>query len=96
MVSALDGITPSASIVTERRIPSACVDTCLRCGCAGRRQLLPQRGNLGCRSDRLYQRTIRSKKFVPIVAVGVVEQFAQCPYREALSFVHNARGAHVV
>jgi hypothetical protein len=38
--------------------------------------------------DRLYQRAIRSEEFVPIVALGVVEQFAQCPYREVLRLVH--------
>jgi hypothetical protein len=38
--------------------------------------------------DRFYQHAIRSEKFVPIVAVGVVEQFAQCPHREGLRLVH--------
>jgi hypothetical protein len=37
--------------------------------------------------DRLYQRAIRSEEFVPIVAVGDVEQFAQCPCRK-LRLVH--------
>jgi len=39
--------------------------------------------------DRLYQRVIRSEEFVPIVAVGVVEQFAQRPCRESMRFVHT-------
>jgi hypothetical protein len=38
--------------------------------------------------DRLYQRAIRSEEIVPIVALGVVEQFAQCPHREGLRLVH--------
>jgi hypothetical protein len=38
--------------------------------------------------DRLYQRAIRSEEFVPIVAVGVVEQVAQCLHREGLRLVH--------
>jgi hypothetical protein len=41
--------------------------------------------------DRLYQRSIRSEEFVPIVAVGVVEQFAQCLRRKGLRLVHAAR-----
>jgi hypothetical protein len=38
--------------------------------------------------DRFYQRAIHSEEFVPIVAVGVVEQFAQSPHRKGLRFVH--------
>jgi len=40
----------------------------------------------GC--DRLYQRAIRSEELVPIVAVGVVEQFAQRLRRNGLRLVH--------
>jgi hypothetical protein len=39
--------------------------------------------------DRLYQRAIRSEEFIPIIAVGVVEQFEQRLCREGLRcFVH--------
>jgi hypothetical protein len=38
--------------------------------------------------DRLYQRAIRNEELVPIVAIGIVEQFAQCPHREVLRLVH--------
>src|SRR6516162_1567857 len=40
------------------------------------------------RRDRLYQRAIRSEELVPIVAVGIVEQFAQGQHREGLRLVH--------
>jgi hypothetical protein len=36
--------------------------------------------------DRLYQRAIRSKEIIPVVAVGVVEQFAQRLCRKGLHF----------
>jgi hypothetical protein len=39
--------------------------------------------------DRLYRRPIRSEEFVPIVAVGVVEQFAQCLRRKGLRLIHT-------
>jgi hypothetical protein len=38
--------------------------------------------------DRFYQRAIRSEELVPIVALGVVEQVAQCLHREGLRLVH--------
>jgi hypothetical protein len=76
------------------------VDTCLRYGHADR-AFIPSclakifGDDAGVLSrhwpagrDRLYQRAIRSEEFVPIVAVGVVEQFAQRPCRESMRFVH--------
>jgi hypothetical protein len=38
--------------------------------------------------DRLYQRSIRSEEFIPIIAVGVVEQFPQCLRRKGMCLVH--------
>jgi hypothetical protein len=38
--------------------------------------------------DRLYQRSICRGQFVPIIAVGIIEQFAQCQHRENLRLVH--------
>src|SRR6516162_10253228 len=40
------------------------------------------------RRDRFYQLSICCDEFVPIVAVGIVEQFAQGQDRERLRFVH--------
>jgi hypothetical protein len=40
------------------------------------------------RRDRFYQLSICSDEFVPIVAVGIVEQFAQGQDRESLRLVH--------
>jgi hypothetical protein len=42
--------------------------------------------------DRLYQRAIRSEEIVPIVALGVVEQFAQRLCRKGLHLVHARNG----
>ena len=43
----------------------------------------------GC--DRVLQHTNQSEEFVPVVAVELIEQIAQCSSREDLRFVH-ARG----
>jgi hypothetical protein len=76
------------------------VNTCLRCRRADRAFIpsclakifgddagvLSRHWSAG--RGRLYQRAIGSEEFVPIVAVGVVEQFAQRPRRESMRFVH--------
>jgi hypothetical protein len=104
MASALDGITPSAFEFVRRRITSARVGICLRRGRADR--AFPPSGlakifgdDAGVPSrhwltglDRFYQRAIRSEEFVPIVAFGVVEQFAQRLCRRGLRLVY-ARNA---
>jgi hypothetical protein len=44
--------------------------------------------SLAHRLDRIYQRAIRSEEIVTVVALGVVEQFAQGQHRESLHLVH--------
>jgi hypothetical protein len=99
MVSALDGITPSAFEFVRRRITSARVGICLRRDRADRAfppSKPPQMfGDAGAVLSRhwlifdncLAQHPIRSDEFVPVVALGVVEQAAQCPHREGLRLV---------